>query len=142
METEAKTGLTPLEEEMLAALRGIERALICRAHTGDDRAHYCPNCDNSLYDPREIARTAIGRAERAAPPTPSATIIREFDNELSNHIKITIEGPTSITELMLTPMEADKLGEALHVHRNAPLSDQIAPSAIALAERSKQGGAS
>lgn len=51
--------------ELLGALKEIQRGLICREHTGNDAAHYCPNCDNSLDDIRAIARTAIANAERA-----------------------------------------------------------------------------
>jgi hypothetical protein len=40
-------------------------------------------------------------------------MVREFENEIGNHIKITIEGPTSTSENILTPMEVTELRRAL-----------------------------
>jgi len=40
-------------------------------------------------------------------------VVREFTNELGNRIKITIEGPHSVSENILTPMEAKELRAAL-----------------------------
>ena len=40
-------------------------------------------------------------------------VVREFENEIGNRIKITIEGPTSTSENILTPMEATELRRAL-----------------------------
>lgn len=48
--------LTSAIERKDAALRKLDEALTCRR---DDDAHYCPNCDNSLYSAREIARAAL-----------------------------------------------------------------------------------
>lgn len=46
------------------------------------------------------------------------TVSREFTNELGNRIKITIEGPNSTSENILTPYEAEQalqaLEEAIH----------------------------
>lgn len=42
--------------------------------------------------------------------------VREFTNELGNRIRITIEGPTSASENVLTPMEAAELRSALDAH--------------------------
>jgi len=38
------------------ALRKAERAMTCGR--GDD-AHYCPNCDNTIFRPREEVRRAL-----------------------------------------------------------------------------------
>lgn len=61
------------------------------------------------------------RAALASTPQPAAaeTVEREFTNELGNHIKITIEGPTSINENTLTPMEADELFKVLAAIRQS-----------------------
>lgn len=56
-------------------------------------------------------RRAIWSAMLAAVP-PAA--VRQFTNELGNAIRITIEGPTSLSENTLTPMEADQLRGALN----------------------------
>lgn len=50
-----------------------------------------------------------------AQPQPKHTA-SEFTNELGNAIRITIEGPTSTSENVLTPMEAAKLRGALNEH--------------------------
>lgn len=42
-----------------------------------------------------------------------------FVNELGNRIKITIEGPTSVSENVLTQIEADHLHEVLNEYRDA-----------------------
>lgn len=43
----------------------------------------------------------------------------QFTNELGNAIRITIEGPTSTSENVLTPMEVEKLRGALNAHAEA-----------------------
>jgi hypothetical protein len=50
----------------------------------------------------------------------SPTTVREFINELGNRIRITIEGPTSTGENILTPMEVSELRQALNAHGVAP----------------------
>jgi hypothetical protein len=40
------------------ALRQADEAMTCRR---DDDAHYCPNCDNSLYEARGKIRAALNR---------------------------------------------------------------------------------
>ncbi|MCZ4340596.1 hypothetical protein O4H52_03185 [Sphingomonadaceae bacterium G21617-S1] len=42
-------------------------------------------------------------------PAPSPTITRDFVNELGNRIRITIEGPASVSENLLTPVEVAEL---------------------------------
>jgi len=56
------------------------------------------------------------QSERPAP------VVREFTNELGNRIKITIEGPTSMSENILTPMEAKELQAALAASQAEPTS--------------------
>ena len=51
----------------------------------------------------------------ASKAQPKGTV-SEFTNELGNSIRITIEGPTSTSENVLTPMEAAKLRGALNEH--------------------------
>lgn len=58
------------------------------------------------------------------PPAQGATV-REFVNELGNRIRITIEGPTSISENVLTPAEVDELGTALSRHTKKPTQDEV-----------------
>lgn len=53
----------------------------------------------------------IARAEAA-----DGEVVREFVNELGNAIRITIEGPTSTSENVLTPMEVGQLRGALNEH--------------------------
>ena len=43
-------------ERLEAALEAAAAAMTCRR---DDDAHYCPNCDNSLYEARDKARAAL-----------------------------------------------------------------------------------
>lgn len=58
METEAKTGLTPLEEEMLAALKAIdEQADKAMAFYGGIAGY------EQVKIARDLARTAISKAE-------------------------------------------------------------------------------
>lgn len=51
----------------------------------------------------------IGSLHRTEPQT----VCKEFTNELGNRIKITIEGPTSISETILTPLEFRELQAAI-----------------------------
>jgi hypothetical protein len=44
--------------ELEEALRRADEAMTCRR---DDDAHYCPNCDNSLYEARDKIRAALNR---------------------------------------------------------------------------------
>lgn len=70
------------------------------------------------------ARAALA----ASQPAPSTT--REFTNELGNAIKITIEGPTSTSENVLTPMEVKELLSSLVTHhsQSAPVEAQAVPT--------------
>jgi hypothetical protein len=45
--------------DMRAILVEVEDALICQ---DDDRAHYCPNCDRSLYNIRARVRAALAES--------------------------------------------------------------------------------
>lgn len=68
---------------------------------------------------------------KAAPAAQAASpVIREFYNELGNRIKITIEGPTSISENILTPLEVAHLRDALNAQ--AASTDLLARCKTAL----------
>lgn len=54
----ALTALIERRDELELALRLITEELTCCEDNLD--AHYCPNCDNSLYDALEMARAALG----------------------------------------------------------------------------------
>lgn len=60
------------------------------------------------------------------PAQPAQAVSREFTNELGNRIKITIEGPTSTSENILTPMEVRELYTAI----GAQASELPAPQAV------------
>lgn len=62
----------------------------------------------------EEALKVIAASGVMAAPAPAT--VREFTNELGNRIRITIEGPTSTSENVLTPMEASELRQALDAH--------------------------
>lgn len=74
----------------------------------------------------------IVAALAASQPAPSTT--REFTNELGNAIKITIEGPTSTSENVLTPMEVKELLSSLVTHhsQSAPVEAQAVPEGFVL----------
>jgi hypothetical protein len=58
---EASARIEALEQrvsELEEALRQADEAMTCRR---DDDAHYCPNCDNSLYEARGKIRAALNR---------------------------------------------------------------------------------
>lgn len=87
---EADTLATLLDNVVMA--ESLSRELREQAH---DRAR------SYLYDRRQ----RLGTLSRPA--------VREFINELGNRIKITIEGPFSVSENILTPMETAELAAAL-----------------------------
>lgn len=57
---------------------------------------------------------------KATPSPPVADVVREFTNELGNAIRITVEGPRSMHENIVTPMEAEQLRGALNEHAAPP----------------------
>ncbi|RUR69035.1 hypothetical protein EJP67_18415 [Variovorax guangxiensis] len=78
----------------------------------------------SLQDGREIliARSAEERDRMMGifgVDINGEIVSRSFTNELGNAIRITIEGPTSVSENVLTPMEADQLRSALNERAKA-----------------------
>lgn len=90
---------------------------------------------------RDMIEVAMRAALAASQPAPSTT--REFTNELGNAIKITIEGPTSTSENVLTPMEVKELLSSLVTHhsQSAPVEVQAVLTQAArdvLAERQRQ----
>jgi hypothetical protein len=52
-------------EALVEALERAADAMTCRR---DDNAHYCPNCDNSLYEARDNIRKALTRARNGGQP--------------------------------------------------------------------------
>lgn len=74
----------------------------------------------------DALRTALASRPNVQPKHTAC----EFTNELGNAIRITIEGPTSTSENVLTPMEAAKLRSALNEH--AAPSPTPAPEVPAL----------
>ena len=46
-------------KELIEALEKVSIKLICRPFSSNDAAHYCPNCDNSLYDVRQEVRDIL-----------------------------------------------------------------------------------
>lgn len=65
---------------------------------------------------RDVAMRVMMAALAASQPAPSTT--REFTNELDNRIRITIEGPTSTSENILTPLEVKELLSGLVTHHS------------------------
>lgn len=78
---------------------------------GPDTLHQRPNGSGECGYLSMLCK----RAPQEAAPVAGA-VVREFTNELGNAIRITIEGPASTSENILTPMEASKLREALNEH--------------------------
>ena len=83
-------------EKLVAALRGlVKHVRSCRAY-------------EKLRSDMEFVDLAIAAL--------TTKTVSEFDNELGNRIRITIEGPTSTSENILTPMEVEELRAALNGH--------------------------
>jgi hypothetical protein len=68
-----------------------------------------------LYE-GEVMSSSPEVAPQKAEQQASLTVAREFTNELGNAIRITIEGPTSTSENVLTPREVVELQSALNDH--------------------------
>lgn len=108
----------PTQEMIDAVLRLVD------LETSDPEDH--------RYDDGSKLATQICCAVLAAAPTPAAqadsvrapaggavagpTVTREFTNELGNAIRITVEGPNSMHENIVTPMEAEQFRSALNEH--------------------------
>lgn len=72
----------------------------------------------------DTLRAIVNAAQRLAGQAQAAPAIeREFTNELGNRIRITIEGPTSTSENILTPREVQELTAALN-GQAAPAADR------------------
>lgn len=70
-------------------------------------------CRDDLW----LCTTAALAAEApSAGAVAGPTATREFTNELGNAIRITVEGPNSMHENIVTPMEAEQLRSALNEH--------------------------
>ena len=85
------------EADTLAAL--LDNVVIAQSLSRELREQAHDQARKYLYD----------RRQRLGP----RSVVREFINELGNRIKITIEGPSSVSENILTPMETVELAAAL-----------------------------
>lgn len=80
------------------------------AHTGSQEAMSCYTAMRTLL------QAATAQAAPAAGAVAGPTATREFTNELGNAIRITVEGPNSMHENIVTPMEAEQFRSALNEH--------------------------
>lgn len=116
-------------EEVSLGLAEKAAALTTAARTAEPdyerkKAHEAPLVGEQVPPSISSAPTnsSPGRHVHIVPEsTPSAArkaapVTREFTNELGNAIRITIEGPTSVSENILTPMEANELRAGLNDH--------------------------
>ncbi len=90
------------------------------------------------YDQVQIAMATAAPTHPAPASTSTATAMRrEFINELGNRIRITIEGPTSISENTLTGMEAGHLSEMLTATTSTPAAagEAVRVAMLLLADR-------
>lgn len=71
----------------------------------------------------EMLRSALPQTHKSED---APSVVREFQNEIGNHIKITIEGPTSTSENTLTPIEATELSRALIEHSATAILAEVA----------------
>jgi hypothetical protein len=111
-----------------ATTRAPSTAAVERVPSGDEAVaidFYTRNPSAALFDMR---RRLESPAQPKAAPAQQDTV-SEFTNELGNAIRITIEGPTSTSENVLTPMEVDRLRQALNSHAT-PAQQGDAPSSL------------
>lgn len=108
----AKPAPTPgAHTELVAALEAVEpvhnnEGYLTLEPVGMSVAAWIEKRDAALASPRSSQQPA--------------KIEREFVNELGNRIKITIEGPTSISENILTPREFYELCSTLRSSQEPP----------------------
>lgn len=120
-----------LAQHQAKALEGVEPvACLVNADLGamvwpisdiDEAGTYCDEGDfpELLYSAATVSALQARIAEleqdaaRGQVKCHKGAVVREFENEIGNRIKITIEGPTSTSENILTPMEATELRRAL-----------------------------
>jgi hypothetical protein len=70
----------------------------------------------SATDDEKMQGEAVRRWNTRQVGVPAQRTTAEFTNELGNLIRITIEGPTSLSTNDLTPLETSKLNDALNRH--------------------------
>ena len=120
-----------LAQHQAKALEGVEPvACLVNADLGamvwpisdiDEAGTYCDEGEfpELLYSAATVSALQARIAEleqdaaRGQVKCHKGAVVREFENEIGNRIKITIEGPTSTSENILTPMEATELRRAL-----------------------------
>lgn len=107
--------------------RFLEQAKAALANVQPKGTELTPDEIQALWSPyagaapfafaRKIEAAIAAKGSPTQAPAPAhETTVSEFTNELGNAIRITIEGPTSTSENVLTPMEAAKLRGALNEH--------------------------
>lgn len=88
-----------------------------------------PEMEDAKQDIENMWRAMLAAAPGAATAAREQEAVkREFTNELGNAIRITIEGPSSASENVLTPKETEQLRAALNAHA----SREEAPAASAV----------
>lgn len=106
-------------DESLTAERADELADALKKFTpycGDDHEYTCTDCHLKL--PADWSLIAVGLRAFAALKRREVA----FANEFGNQIRITIEGPNSIAENVITPTEASHLRELLNLR-----TDSVSP---------------
>ncbi|HRE44835.1 MAG TPA: hypothetical protein PKY87_12825 [Terricaulis sp.] len=107
-------------DRMRGALEKLDLLMKCRPHTGDDNAHYCPNCDNSLWAAKEVIRAALShQADDAGAVTGSEERLREalrpferFAEYLAGRPGVTLAGATVREETIMPDDEIATVGDA------------------------------
>jgi hypothetical protein len=100
--------------QFLATLRHAATMRLGTPPLPDSNGMAVVECHHGI--PPQYACDTCDRAPAIAGVPVDAPTVREFTNELENRIRITIEGPTSTSENVLTPMEVRELRGALDEH--------------------------
>ena len=111
-----------VEPESNAALMDALRELEAQCPCSDESCKCCAAIWPQLKRVLEIAYAPL--------PASAGTTLREFTNELGNRVRITIEGPASVGEFVVTPMEFEQLRAGLSEH-----AVTIAPASAGTEER-------
>ncbi|WP_228897782.1 hypothetical protein [Acidovorax sp. Leaf73] len=106
-----------------AVHQGLLRARETLNATGVSHSWIGPYIDIARQESQRVlpaAPTPAAQADSVRAPAGGAvagpTVTREFTNELGNAIRITVEGPNSMHENIVTPMEAEQFRSALNEH--------------------------
>ncbi len=93
---------------------------------------YNPNTSDIVDWIQRYALAALAKQQ-------ATKVTREFTNELGNAIRITIEGPTSTSENILTPREVSELHSALNEQQAAPDAEQPRKQCVLCWEKARVG---